>query len=73
MGTYKPSVVETNVSQSAGSKASLEELGLMTPIHERVFQKSSRTWRCRPPLRGCSSPRAGWSPGAWSCVSASGR
>ena len=27
--TSKPSVVETNVSQSAGSKASLAEVGLM--------------------------------------------
>jgi hypothetical protein len=31
----KPSVVETNVSQSAGSKASLAEVGLMAPSHER--------------------------------------
>jgi hypothetical protein len=37
-----PSVVETNVSQSAGSKASLAEVGLMAPSHERGFQKSSR-------------------------------
>ena len=29
MGTSKPSVVETNVSQSAGSKASLAVVGLM--------------------------------------------
>ena len=42
MGTSKPSVVETNVSQSAESKASLAEVGLMTPSHERGFQKSSR-------------------------------
>jgi hypothetical protein len=28
-GTPKPSVVETNVAQSAGSKASLEDVGLM--------------------------------------------
>jgi hypothetical protein len=41
MGTYKPSVVETNVSQSSGSKASLAEVGLMAPSHERGFQKSS--------------------------------
>ena len=53
----KPSVVETNVSQSAGSKASLAEVGLMAPSHERGFQKSSRAWRCRPALRGCSSTR----------------
>ena len=33
MGTSKPSVVETNVSQS-GSKASLAEVGLMAPSHE---------------------------------------
>jgi hypothetical protein len=42
VGTSKPSVVETNVSQSAGSKGSLAEVGLMTPSHERGFQKSSR-------------------------------
>ena len=36
MGTSKPSVVETNVSQSAGSKASLAEVGLMAP-NERGF------------------------------------
>ena len=35
MGTSKPSVVETNVSQSAGSKASLAEVGLMAPSHDR--------------------------------------
>ncbi len=38
MGTSKPSVVETNVSQSAGSKASLAEVVLMVPIHERDCQ-----------------------------------
>jgi hypothetical protein len=42
MGTPKPSVVETKVSQSAGSKASLADVGLMVPSHERGFQKSSR-------------------------------
>jgi hypothetical protein len=42
VGTSKFSVVETNVSQSAGSKASLAEVGLMAPSHERGFQKSSR-------------------------------
>ena len=31
MGTSKPSVVETNVSQSAGSKASLAVVGRMAP------------------------------------------
>ena len=40
MGTSKPSVVETNVSQSDGSKASLAEVGLMAPSHEGGFQKS---------------------------------
>ena len=34
------SIVETNVSQSDGSKASLAEVGLMAPSHERGFQKS---------------------------------
>ena len=34
MGTSQPSVVETNVFQSAGSKASLAEVGLMAPSHE---------------------------------------
>ena len=47
----KPSVVETNVSQSAGSKASLVEVGLMAPSHERGFQKSSRALA----LSACSS------------------
>ncbi len=48
MGTSKPSV-----AQSAGSKASLSEVGLMVPSHERGFQKSSlASWRCRPALRG---------------------
>jgi hypothetical protein len=42
MGTSRPSVVETNVSQSAGSKASLAEVGLMAPNHERGFQKNSQ-------------------------------
>ena len=40
MGTPKPNVVDTKVSQSAGSKASLAEVGLMAPSHERGFQKS---------------------------------
>jgi hypothetical protein len=31
VGTSKPSVVETNVSQSAGSKASLAVVGRMAP------------------------------------------
>ena len=42
MGTTKPSAVDTKVSQSAGSKASLADVGLMVPSHERGFQKSSR-------------------------------
>ena len=41
MGTSKPSVVDTKVSQSAGSKASLADVDLMVPSHERGFQKSS--------------------------------
>jgi hypothetical protein len=49
MGTSRPGVVQTNVSQSAGSKASLAEVGLMAPSHERGFQKSSRA------LSACSS------------------
>ncbi len=36
-GTSKPSVVETNVDHSAGSKASLDVV-LMVPSHERGFQ-----------------------------------
>ena len=42
MGTSigKPRVVDTIVSQSDGSKASLAEVGLMAPSHERGFQKS---------------------------------
>ena len=39
------------VSQSAGSKASLAEVGLMAPSHERGFQKSSRALA----LSACSS------------------
>ena len=50
-GDSKPSVVETNVSQSAGSKASLADVGLMVPSHERGFQKSSRALA----LSACSS------------------
>ena len=45
VGTSKPNVLETNVSQNAGSKASLAEVGLMASSrssHERGFQKSSR-------------------------------
>ena len=37
MGTSKPSVVDTKVSQSAGSKASLAEVGLMAPSHALGF------------------------------------
>jgi hypothetical protein len=51
MGTPKPNVVETKVSQSAGSKASLADVGLMVPSHERGFQKSSRVLA----LSACSS------------------
>ena len=51
MGTSKPSVVDTKVSQSAGSKASLADVDLMVPNHERGFQKSSRTLV----LSACSS------------------
>ena len=51
MGTSKPSVVDTKVSQSAGSKASLADVGLMVPSHERGFQKSSRALA----LSACSS------------------
>ena len=51
VGTSKLSVVETNVSQSDGSKASLAEVGLMAPSHERGFQKSSRALA----LSACSS------------------
>jgi len=51
VGTSKPSVVETNVSQSAGSKASLAEVGLVATSHEKGFQKSSRALA----LSACSS------------------
>ena len=51
MGTSKPSVVDTKVPQSAGSKASLADVGLMVPSHERGFQKSSRALA----LSACSS------------------
>jgi hypothetical protein len=36
-GISKLNVVETNVSQSAGSKASLALVGRMVPSHERGF------------------------------------
>jgi len=42
MGTSKPSVVDTKVSQISGSKALLVDVGLMVQSHERGFQKSSR-------------------------------
>jgi hypothetical protein len=42
VGTSKPSVVDIKASQSAGSKESLADVGLMVPSHERGFQKSSR-------------------------------
>ena len=51
MGTSKPSVVETNVSQSAGSKASLAVVGRMAPSHAMGFQKRSRALA----LSACSS------------------
>jgi len=37
VGTSKPSVVETNVSQSAGSKGSFAVVGLMAPSHALGF------------------------------------
>ena len=51
MGNSKPSVVDTKVSQSAGSKASLADVGLMVLGHERGFHKSSRAFA----LSACSS------------------
>ncbi len=51
MGTSKPSVVDTKVSQIAGSKSSLADVDLMVPSHERGFQKTSRTLV----LSACSS------------------
>jgi hypothetical protein len=50
-GTPTPIVVETNVAQSAGSKTSLAEVGLMAPSHDMGFQKSSRALA----LSACSS------------------
>ena len=44
-GTSKPSVVETYVVQSAGSKASLADVGLM--VHERASNRGRGPWRCR--------------------------
>ena len=41
-GTSKPNVVETNVSQSAGSKASLALVGRTVPSQESGFQNRSR-------------------------------
>jgi hypothetical protein len=51
MGTSKPIVVDTKVSQIAGSKVSLAVVGLMVPSHERGFQKSSLALA----LSACSS------------------
>ena len=53
MGTSigKPRVVDTIVSQSDGSKASLAEVVLMVQSYERGFQKSSRALT----LSACSS------------------
>jgi hypothetical protein len=47
----KPNVVETNVSQSAGSKVSWLLVGRIAPSHERGFQKSLRSLS----LSACSS------------------
>jgi hypothetical protein len=51
VGTSKPRVVDIKVSQSVGSKASLSDVGLIVPSHERGFQKSSRALS----LSACSS------------------
>ena len=53
MGTSigKPRVVDTIVSQSDGSKASLADVVLMVQSYERGFQKSSRALA----LSACSS------------------
>jgi hypothetical protein len=53
MGTSigKPRVVDTIVSQSDGSKASLADVVLMVQSYERGFQKSSRALT----LSACSS------------------
>ncbi len=51
MGTSRPSVVDIKFSHSAGSKASLADVGLMMLSHERGFQKSSRALA----LSACSS------------------
>jgi hypothetical protein len=60
-GTPKRSVVETNVSQSTGSKASLAEVDLMVPSHERASSRDSGPLRCwlAPPSH--SSPLEEWS------------
>ncbi len=50
-GAPKPSVVKTNVAQSAGSEALLAEVGLMASSHDMGFQKSSRALA----LSACSS------------------
>jgi hypothetical protein len=59
MGTSKPSVVETNVSQSAGSKALLTIVGRMRRAMRGASRRARGPCRCRPALRGCSSPHAG--------------
>jgi hypothetical protein len=61
--------VETNVSQSAGSKASLAVVGRMAPSHAMGFQKRSRALA----LSACSSRlsistrRAEPWTGCWNC------
>jgi WD40 repeat protein len=58
VGTSKPSVVETNVSQSAESKASLAEVGLMAPSpllggkDHKVKLWDARTAKCLDTIHG---------------------
>ena len=61
MGTFKPSVVDTKVSQITGSKALLADVGLMVQSHERDFQ-ARRSWCCLLAPLTSSSPHRGWSP-----------
>jgi hypothetical protein len=47
MGTSKPSVEESNVSQIAGSKASLALVGRIAPSHERGSRRAWHSHRSR--------------------------
>jgi hypothetical protein len=62
-GILQLNVEETNVSQSAGPKASLALMGRMVPSQERGFQKSTHVVVAPPtPADGLGSCRISFSP-----------